>query len=45
MVAPENNPLKFPKELGKALDTFTIAAQVIGVVPGTPPVPFAGPIS
>ena len=45
MVAPENNPLKFPKELGKALDTFTISAQVIGVVPGTPPVPFTGPIS
>ena len=45
MVAPENNPLKFPKELGKALDTFTIAAIVIGVVPGVPPVPFAGPLS
>ena len=45
MVAPENNPLKFPKELGKALDTFTISAQVCGIIPGTPPVPFCGPIS
>ena len=45
MVAPDNNPLNFPKELGKALDTFTVAATVIGVVPGVPPVPFAGPLS
>ena len=45
MVAPDNNPLNFPKELGKALDTFTVAATVIGVVPGFPPVPFAGPLS
>ena len=45
MVAPDNNPLNFPKELGKALDTFTVAATVIGVIPGAPAVPFTGPLS
>ena len=31
--------------LGRALHNFTLTAQVIGVVPDTPGVPFTGPIS
>ena len=45
MSAPTADPTSMARGICKALDEFTVAAQVIGVVPGTPPVPFAGSIS
>ena len=34
----------FATALGRALNTYTASAVVIGIIPGTPPVPFSGPI-
>ena len=41
----EKFTVKFKRLNKKELNTFTLSAQVIGVIPGTPPVPFAGPLS
>ena len=42
---PKGHASLFAMALGRALHNFTLAATVIGVVPDTPGVPFAGPIS
>jgi hypothetical protein len=42
---PMPDSTSFAMALGRALHNFTLAATVIGVVPDTPGVPFAGPIS
>ena len=44
---PANSASDYAKNLAMALHLATTAPaiQVIGVVPGTPPVPFAGPIT
>ena len=42
---PKGHPSLYATALGRALHNFTLAATVIGVVPDTPGVPFAGPIS
>ena len=43
--SPNLSATLFANKLAKELNTFTLSAQVIGVIPGTPPVPFTGPIS
>ena len=44
---PANSASEYAKNLSQALHLATTAPaiQIIGVVPGTPPVPFAGPIT
>ena len=42
---PKGHSSLFATALGRALNNFTLAAVVIGVVPDTPGVPFTGPIS
>ena len=37
--------MKFAKDLSEILDKWTKTWTVIGLIPGTPPVPFAGPLS
>ena len=43
--SPNPSATLFANKLAKELNTFTLSAQVIGGIPGTPPVPFAGPLS
>ena len=43
--SPNPSATIFANKLAKELNTFTLSAQVIGVIPGSPPVPFTGPIS
>ena len=43
--SPNPSATIFANKLAKELNTFTLSAQVIGVIPGSPPVPFPGPIS
>ena len=43
--APVSDPTKYPRELAKALDVYTKSAIVSGIIPGSPPVPFTGPIT
>jgi len=35
----------FAQDLAKAINNFTAAAIVSGMIPGSPPVPYTGPIS
>ena len=42
--APIPSSTLFATKFATALNTYTASATVIGVIPGTPPVPFAGPI-
>ena len=42
---PKGHASLFATALGRALHNFTLSATVIGVVPDTPGIPFAGPIS
>ena len=42
---PKGHASLYAMALGRALNNFTLAAVVIGVVPDTPGVPFTGPIS
>ena len=42
---PKGHPSLYAMALGRALNNFTLAAVVIGIVPDTPGVPFTGPIS
>ena len=43
--SPKGHASLFATALGRALHNFTLSATVIGVVPDTPGIPFAGPIS
>ena len=43
--APVSDTTKYPRELAKALDVYTKSAIVSGIIPGSPPVPFTGPIT
>ena len=43
--APQASPVKFAQGFAKALDVYTKQAVVIGIIPGSPPIPFTGPIS
>ena len=40
---PKPSATIFATKFGTALNNFTSAAVIIGVVPGVPPVPFSGP--
>ena len=42
---PNPSATLFANKLAKELNTYTLAAIVIGVTPDTPGVPFTGPIS
>ena len=42
---PKGHASLYAMALGRALNNFTLAAVVIGVVPDTPGMPFTGPIS
>ena len=42
---PKGHSSLFAMALGRALNNFTLAAVVIGVIPDTPGIPFTGPIS
>ena len=41
--SPTPSATLFATKFGTALNNFTSAAVIIGVVPGVPPVPFSGP--
>ena len=43
--SPAPSATLFAQSFASALNNYTLAAIVIGVIPGTPPVPFTGPIS
>ena len=43
--SPKPSATLFATKFGTALNNFTSSAIIIGVVPGTPPVPFSGPPS
>jgi len=42
---PKGHASLYAMALGRALNNFTLAAVVIGVIPDTPGIPFTGPIS
>ena len=42
---PQPTPLQFAKELSGILDTWTKTWVVSGLIPGSPPIPFSGPLS
>ena len=42
--SPKASSTLFANKFATALNTYTSSATVIGVIPGTPPVPFSGPI-
>ena len=42
--SPKPSATLFATKFATALNTYTASATVIGIVPGTPPVPFSGPI-
>ena len=41
----QDSGVSFSKELANILDTWTKTWVVSGLIPGTPPVPFSGPLS
>tara|TARA_Y100000310_G_C20485712_1_gene716768 strand:+ start:162 stop:653 length:492 start_codon:yes stop_codon:yes gene_type:complete len=43
--SPKQSGTMFAQGLAKALNNYTLAATVIGIIPGSPPVPFTGPLS
>ena len=43
--SPNLSATLFVNKFARELNTYTLSAQVIGVIPGTPPIPFAGPIN
>ena len=43
--APKGHASLYATALGRALNNYTLAAIVIGVIPDTPGIPFTGPIS
>ena len=42
---PMPTGMNFAKELADVLDTWTKTWVVVGLIPGAPPIPFAGPLS
>ena len=42
---PQPAPMAFAKELANVLDTWTKTWVVSGLIPGSPPIPFSGPLS
>ena len=42
---PAVSATMFAQQLASQLNTFTMMAIVSGIIPGTPPVPFTGPLS
>ena len=42
---PQPTGLQFAKELSDVLDTWTKTWVVSGLIPGSPPIPFSGPLS
>ena len=42
---PQPTSLQFAKELAGILDTWTKTWVVSGLIPGSPPIPFSGPLS
>ena len=40
MAAPTESKTKMTNDLVKALDTYSKAVMVAGIIPGSPPVPF-----
>ena len=42
---PQPAPMAFAKELSGILDTWTKTWVVSGLIPGSPPIPFSGPLS
>ena len=42
---PAASATLFAQQLATQLNTFTLLAIVSGIIPGTPPVPFTGPLS
>ena len=42
---PQPSSLQFAKELAGILDTWTKTWVVSGLIPGSPPIPFSGPLS
>jgi hypothetical protein len=42
--APSPSATLFATKFATALNTYTASATVIGIIPGTPPVPFSGPL-
>ena len=43
--SPKASATLFAQGYAKALNNFTAAAIVSGMIPGSPPVPYTGPIS
>jgi hypothetical protein len=43
--SPAPSATLFAQSFASALNNYTLAAIVIGIIPGTPPIPFTGPIS
>ena len=43
--APTASPVEYAQKICKALDAFTKTAIVTGIIPGSPPIPFTGPLS
>ena len=42
MSKPTKNKTKFAREFAKAVDTYFKSCNITGVIPGSPPIPFAG---
>ena len=45
MKDPTKSKTKMPQKLVKALDTYAKSCTVSGIIPGSPPIPFAGPLT
>ena len=43
--SPAPSATLFAQSFASALNNYTLAAIVIGMIPGSPPIPFTGPIS
>ena len=44
MKDPTKSKTKMPQKLVKALDTYAKSCTVSGIIPGSPPIPFTGPL-
>ena len=45
MKDPTKSKTKMTRKLVKALDTYAKSCTVNGIIPGSPPIPFAGPLT
>ena len=43
--SPNSDKAMFARKLGMELSNFTMMAMVSGLIPGSPPVPYTGPLS